>query len=157
VRSHPSSALEYVDHLWVTPRSQPNDFTVLKIEKAVWMNGHWKIKMESVDSPESVKAITQSMLWVERHQLRPTLASEYYVSDLVGCEVLDDETGKAIGILDRIDSPQENELTQHQANDIWWIRLVTGKDVAIPATKEYVVAIDSALKHIRVKHWTDFQ
>ncbi len=93
------------------------------------------LKFVGIDTPEEARErLVKGYVTVERDQV-PTLPSDsYYIFDLVGCAV-EDEQGGAIGTVD--------EVLEMPSTDVYVVRGPRG-EVLIPAVKDYVkdVSID---------------
>ena len=79
-------------------------------------------------------------LWIDRAHANPLEEDEVYVSDLIGCEGIDEE-GKSIGV--RLD------VLQHGVVDVYVFK-AKGKAVMAPALKAVFPTVDVAEKRISV-------
>lgn len=61
-----------------------------------------KLKLEGIDSPEQVKKLTGTEIWVENEWACPLNEGEYYASDLHNCQVYQsgNEIGRVTGLLE---------------------------------------------------------
>ena len=62
----------------------------------------------------------------------PLYENEYYISDLIGLDIIDEEE-KKIGVL--------QEVLQTGANDVYQILLEDGRELLLPAIKECVLKV----------------
>ena len=67
----------------------------------------------------------------------------YYYRELLGCKVLDDESGEEIGELTDIEAPG--------ANDIWEVTDENGKSFWLPYIPQVVKSVDIDKKEVRVE------
>jgi 16S rRNA processing protein RimM len=80
-------------------------------------------------------------LFVLTSSTPPLPEGEYWIHDLIGCEVLTDE-GRALG--------RVGEVIHTQANDVWAVRGEDG-EVLIPALKDVVRKMDVAGRRIVIR------
>ena len=66
---------------------------------------------------------------------------EYYVADLIGLSVLN-EDGQEIGLL--------KDVMQTGANDVYVIGLSTGKEILLPAIRQCVLEVDVEAGFVKV-------
>ncbi|MFP4180342.1 MAG: ribosome maturation factor RimM [Spirochaetaceae bacterium] len=46
------------------------------------------LKLEGIETPEEGKALAGAELWVDREEAAPLAEEEYYIADLIGCDIL---------------------------------------------------------------------
>jgi 16S rRNA processing protein RimM len=66
---------------------------------------------------------------------------EYYLRDIIGCMVETDE-GETLGTITDVLSPA--------ANDIWVVKLASGKELLLPVIDEVVLEVDIAARKVKV-------
>ncbi len=89
---------------------------------------------------EDAEKLRGTQLWIDRAHANPLEEDEVYVSDLLGCEGIDEE-GKSIGILE--------DVLQHGVVDVYVFRQ-KGKTVMAPALKAVFPTVDVREKRISV-------
>ena len=94
------------------------------------------MKFSGVDSREAARALTNKFLTVDRKDAAPLDDGEFYIFDIVGCEIFDGE--KKIGVVTNVLKTGSNDVFE-----------VDGKTL-IPALKSVVKSIDIASKKILV-------
>lgn len=67
----------------------------------------------------------------------------YFVDDLIGCTVLDADSGRALGTVADVDHPG--------AQDIYTVRDAAGKDHLIPAVPEFIIGVDIAARTVTMR------
>ena len=82
---------------------------------------------------EQVMPLRTRELYVDREHAIPLEEGEYYVADIMGCDVLDEE-GVKIGILE--------DYLETGAQDVYRIRRNNGKELLIPAVGEFIRKVD---------------
>ena len=91
----------------------------------------------SMDDAEKLRGV---QLWIDRAHANQLEEDEVYISDLIGCEGVD-EDGVSIGVLD--------DVLQHGVVDVYVFK-AKGKSVMAPALKAVFPAVDVAGKRITV-------
>ncbi|MFC5532419.1 ribosome maturation factor RimM [Cohnella yongneupensis] len=71
----------------------------------------------------------------------PLDEGEYYVRDIIGCEVVT-EDGETLGTITDTMSPG--------ANDIWVVKLPKGKELLLPVIDDVVLNVDIAARKVKV-------
>jgi len=68
----------------------------------------------------------------------------YFVSELMGCAVLDADDGSLVyGVLD--------DVSQTGANDVWHIKDAAGKEYLLPAIPDVVISVDVVAGVIKIR------
>ena len=109
---------------------------VFDIESVKHIGGQLFIKFAGVDSRESARALTNKFLTVDRKDAAPLDDGEFYIFDVIGCEVFDGD--KKIGTV--------TNVLRTGSNDVFEV----DKNILIPALKTVVKAIDIAAKKILI-------
>ncbi len=91
----------------------------------------------SMEDAEKLRAV---QLYVDRAHANPLEEDEVYISDLIGCEGIDEE-GKSIGVL--------QDVLQHGMVDVYVFKC-GAKSVMAPALKAVFPQVDVAEKRIAV-------
>ena len=81
-------------------------------------------------------------LYVTRENAVPLKEDEFYISDIIGSEVFE-ENGEKLGEL--------ADVLKTGANDVFVVKLPDKKEVLIPVIKEFVPDMDIANKKVTVK------
>ena len=87
------------------------------------------LTLEGVDSLEAANALRGRILYMDRTEAGLG-EDEWFIEDLLGCQVIDAENGKVYGKL--------TEVSQTGANDVWHIRGADGREYLIPAIPDVV-------------------
>lgn len=106
---------------------------ILKIEGVKFLKKLVVLKFEGLERPEDVERYRQKSLYVTRENAVKLGRDEYFIADLMGLRVLD-EDGSEIGIL--------REVLETGANDVYRIELADGRELLLPAIKECVLRVD---------------
>ncbi|ERI92889.1 16S rRNA processing protein RimM [Clostridiales bacterium oral taxon 876 str. F0540] len=98
------------------------------------------IKVEGIDSIEMAQKYKNKYIEIPRTEAVPLNEGEYFIADLIGCKVLD-ENGKELGsVYDVIQTP---------SNDVYWVKGNT--EILVPALKTIVSSIDVIRAEIVIK------
>ena len=81
-------------------------------------------------------------LYVTRENAVPLKEDEFYISDIIGAEVYE-ENGEKLGVL--------SDVLKTGANDVFVVKLPDEKEVLIPVIKEFVPEMDVEHKKVTVK------
>lgn len=110
----------------------------------------WLVRLQGVDSRQAAEALTNAPVRVWRRLLPPLDPGEFYVEDLVGCQV-ETEEGKALGMVQGI--------FWNGAHDIMTIVAPAGggadakgspQEVLIPVVPAFVRAVDAPARRVVV-------
>jgi 16S rRNA processing protein RimM len=137
------SVLGEADHLWVG--ESPETAERFPIEEARWANQGWLVKVAGADSEDWVRAHVHRSIYLDRETFPKAEEGEFYVSDLVGFEAIDAESGEVIGTFLGSES-----LAAGMGPDRWWFK-VGAREVAVPAIAQYIEAVDTKARSIRVR------
>lgn len=91
------------------------------------------LKFKGYDNINKIEKYLKMGLYVTRENAIPLKKDEYFIADLIGLAVVDEEN-QEIGIL--------KEVLQTGANDVYVIRMDDGKEVLIPAIAQCVQKVD---------------
>ena len=89
--------------------------------------------LSGIDTVESAEALRGADLYVDREHAAPLSEGEYYIGDIIGMEVQDEEAHHLGTISDVIDTA---------ANDVYVVKLAGRRDLLIPAIKQCIANVD---------------
>ncbi len=110
---------------------------------------HWRpdspgvlIKFGGIDTPEQAReTVVKGYITVARDEVAPLPGDQYYVFDLIGCDVVD-EGGSQLGKL--------IDVREMPSTDVYVVD--TGsKEVMVPAVRHYVVDVSVAERRVTVR------
>lgn len=99
------------------------------------------LKIKGFDNINQVEKYKGWELKVAEDDRVPLDEGEYYVRDIVGCEV-ETEEGEKLGTVTDILSPG--------ANDIWVVKMAKGKELLLPVIDDVVLDVDITARKIKV-------
>ncbi len=107
-----------------------------RIHKSLYL-----VQFEGFDTVERVEKMRGAELKVLRSDAPPLPEGEYWIDDLINCQVVT-EDGEVLGLLTDVLTPG--------ANDVYVVKKPGRKDVLIPAIPECVLKVDVENKHMLV-------
>ncbi|MFO7951891.1 MAG: ribosome maturation factor RimM [Bacillota bacterium] len=107
----------------------------LVVENASRHGRNWLIKFEEVNTRDEAENLRDTLIFIPREERMPLPEGYYYHDQLIGLEVYTEE-GVYLGIL--------GNVITNGAHDQLLVKLAkrSGKEVMIPAVKEFVKEID---------------
>jgi 16S rRNA processing protein RimM len=112
----------------------------LHVEDVIERQGHYVLKFEGINDRNSAEAIVGHYLFVGREEAIPLPSGRYFVHDVIGCSVASSE-GELLGVV--------QEVYKLPAQDVWLI-VQDGRELLVPAVKEFIKSVDIAGKRIVV-------
>ena len=91
------------------------------------------LRFAECDTIEKVQPYLKKELYVDRAHALPLAEDEYYIADLIGIRVMD-EDGEKIGTL--------TDVITTGANDVYVVSRPQGKELLIPAIKDCIRSVD---------------
>ena len=114
---------------------------ILKIRSVKYFKNMVILAFEGLDRIEDVQRFLKKDLLIRRSDALPLAEGEYYIPDLIGIEV-SDEDGTVLG--------QITDVLQTAANDVYVVRQENGKEFMIPKTDECILETDIENGRMRV-------
>lgn len=99
------------------------------------------VKLDGVDTVEAAAALRGQMLYLDRKDLKLE-RGRYFISDLIGLSIVDDDTGEVYG--------ECTDVSHTGANDVYHMRTVAGEEVLIPAIPSVIRKVDIDGDEIRI-------
>lgn len=91
------------------------------------------LKLKGIESPEEAVKFRQCGIFVDREHAVRLSKDEYFIADLIGLKVVD-ENDSEIGTL--------VDVIQTGANDVYQINMNDGRELLLPAIKECILDVD---------------
>ncbi len=110
-----------------------NEMTPLFIENVKFFKQFAIIKFKGYDNIDDIIKYKGKNLWVTRENAVHLNKDEYFIADLIGLKVRNEDAGFE-GIL--------KDVIETGANDVYIISCADGKEVLIPAIKECILEVD---------------
>ena len=113
----------------VTGKEEKN----LEIEGVKFFKQFVILKFKGIETPEEVSKYRQGSLYVTRENAVRLGKDEYFIADLMGLRIFDEENAE-IGVL--------RDVLETGANDVYIIDLKDGRELLLPAIRECVLNVD---------------
>lgn len=112
------------------------------IENVRYMKDMVILKLSGIEDRTQGEAVKNKMLYLKEQDVRVLPEDTYYIRDLVGMAVVDEEN-QSLGTLTRV--------LQNSAQDLYEIELKSGKKFLLPAVGEFVLNVNPQTRTITVK------
>ena len=122
--------------------SSKNDWEKKKVVSSKFISGRPVLLFENINSPEQASRLTNRYLAIPKSMVRELPEGSNYIYDLIGCQVIDEKTGEAIGKI--------TEVELFPANDVYMIETNDGKIKSLPVIERYVKKVDADSKKVFV-------
>ncbi len=99
------------------------------------------LKFKGIDTLNDVEQYRQKSIYVTRANAVRLSKDEYFVADLIGLQVIDEEN-KDLGTL--------VDVMSTGANDVYVINLTDGRELLLPAIKQCILNVDINNNRIQV-------
>ena len=87
------------------------------------------MKIKGIDSIEQADGLRNKILYMNRDDVELD-DDTYFIQDLIGLDVIDDDTGEKLGVLD--------DVSETGSNDVYHIKTGDGKIFLIPAIPDVI-------------------
>jgi 16S rRNA processing protein RimM len=116
----------------------------LEIEHVRLTHREALVKFRGVDSREAAQALRRCEIWVPRSQAAQRGEDEYYIADLIGCELR--SPGGGAEVLARVVSVWETGI-----GDILEVETPEGKVFNVPFREPFIGEVDTAQRKIELE------
>lgn len=113
----------------------------LEIEGVKFFRQMAILKFRGIDTLEDMARYRQAGLYVRRENAVKLDRDEYFIADLIGMAVVDEEEQQ----LGRIE-----DVMQTGANDVYVIRMADGRELLLPAIKQCILEVDMQMQRMKV-------
>lgn len=114
---------------------------VLSIENVRIVQGFVFLKFAGIDSRNDAELLRGQELYITKEQLIDLDSGEYFIHDLVGCEVVA-ENGRMIGTI--------VDIMQESSSDIYVVHDQHGREYLIPAIKDIILRVDIKARRVDI-------
>ncbi len=128
--------LSEFDELYLDKGAQKIEITASRVHKHMLI-----MKIKGVDCVEDAEKLRNKVLYMNRDDVELEDGA-YFIQDLLGLDVIDDDSGKTLGALD--------DVSETGANDVYHVKTPDGRVVLIPVIPDVVKAIDLEKNEIRI-------
>ncbi|MBR6225159.1 MAG: 16S rRNA processing protein RimM [Firmicutes bacterium] len=92
------------------------------------------LSLEGIDDRNKAEAVKDFDVYITEDDLRELPEDTFYVRDLIGMKVIDEGEYGEIGTL--------KDVLQNTSQDVYVVRTADGRDVLIPAVKDFIKSVD---------------
>ncbi len=119
------------------------DDTPYEIEKVRYQQHMVILKLAGVDDRNAAEAMKNKDVFITEEDLVELPEDTFYIRDLIGLSVINEETGETVGTI--------RDVLQPSSQDIYVVKLAAGGEAMIPAVSEFVkeVSIEGGFVRIR--------
>lgn len=115
---------------------------ILTIEGVKFFKQFAILKFKDYNNINDIEKYKGKSLYVERANAVRLQKDEYFIADLMGCKVIDEDE-KPLGVL--------KDVLETGANDVYIVTSPEGKELLFPAIKECVLKVDVENELIQVR------
>ena len=112
----------------------------LELESVKFFKNMAICKFKGVDTPEDIQKLRNKDLMIDRKDAVPLKKDEYFIADLIGCRVFDEE-GRDLGECTEVFPTGANQVMEVKGGD---------KDFMMPFIKDCILKVDTDEKKIFV-------
>ena len=105
----------------------------LEIEGVKFFKQFVILKFKGLDNINDIEKYRQKSLYVTRKNAVRLQRDEYFIADLIGLKV-QDEDGKELGTV--------KDVIETGANDVYEVEMADGKNLLLPAIKQCILNVD---------------
>ena len=105
----------------------------IQVERARVHKNMVILKFDGVDTMNEVEGWRQKDLLITRDQAIPLEEDEFFITDLIGLNVVTDE-GETLGTL--------TDVMETGANDVYCVKTPEGKELLLPAIRDCILDVD---------------
>lgn len=113
----------------------------LEVEGVKFFKQFVILKFKGIDDINQIEKYKRKELFVTREHAVKLKKDEYFIADLIGLSVID-EDGNAVGVL--------GDVMETGANDVYVVNMADEKEVLIPAIKQCVLEVNVEKGFIKV-------
>ena len=117
------------------------DKTPYKVRSVRFQGQNILLKLEGVNDMTAAEGLKNKVIYANREDF-DLPEGTYFIADLIGLSVVEDETDAVLGTL--------TEVLSTGANDVYEVTAEEGKKYYIPAIKDCVKSTDLAAKQMRI-------
>jgi 16S rRNA processing protein RimM len=128
-----------LEEIYVRDRQRWEKFSIVSSRL---VSGRPVLHLKEITTPEQAARLTNRELAVLRSQLVALPDDTYFIFDLIGCEIIEEGSGRQVGHVAHVE--------RCPANDVYVIEAESGKVVRCPVVRKFVKKVDVKEKRITV-------
>jgi 16S rRNA processing protein RimM len=106
----------------------------LEIQAVKYSRNMPVLKLEGVNSRDDAERLRGKEVFMDEEDLEELPEGEYYIRDLIGMEVIREESGERLGIL--------RDVLTDRPQDLYVVETGKGRRIMIPGVDEFIRTID---------------
>lgn len=114
-----------------------------KVEKVRYQKNMVIAKLAGIDDRGGAESLRDKYVAITEDELAELPEDTFYIKDLIGCRLINEETGGEIGVI--------SDVIQNTAQDIYAADLPGGKTAMIPAVGEFIRRVDIKARTVTVR------
>ncbi len=129
---------EDIETVYIKKKNEYNELTIKGIK---YQKNNIIVKFEQLSDISEAELLKNTVVYTTRDQLPELEEGVYYITDLIGCSVIDDNNEKIGDICDVISTG---------SNDVYVVKRPEKKDLLIPVIEDAVLNVDIENKVVTV-------
>ncbi len=130
---------EELDEIIVSGKKTPDE--VMKIQKVRYMGNMVILKLEGVDDRNASESLRDRDVFITEADLKELPEDTFYVRDLIGMKVVDMGQYGDLGVI--------KDVIQNSAQDVYVVSMPDGREIMIPAVKDFIKEVSLEEKTVR--------
>lgn len=127
---------EELDRIIVEDREYP-------IEKVRYQQQTVILKLAGIDDRSAAEGMKNKDVFITEEDLLPLPENTYYIRDLIGLSVIDEQDGSCLGRI--------KDVLQPSSQDIYVVELQTGGEAMIPVVSQFVREVNPEEGYVKVR------
>lgn len=91
------------------------------------------MKIKGIDNVSDADTMRGKVLFIDRDDAKLP-EGRYFICDLIGCKIVDNESGRELGVLENVE--------QYPANEVYCVKTPAGKTAYIAAVEQFIAHTD---------------
>lgn len=120
---------------------EKNGFTSLKIRSVKYFKNVIILGFKEFTDINQVESLRGKKLFVSRENALELEDNEYFIPDLIGIKVVDEDENE-IGVL--------KDVLETGANDVYIVKTAEGKEILVPAIKDCILFVDTEKELMKI-------
>lgn len=114
-----------------------------KVEKVRYQKNMVIAKLAGIDDRGGAESLRDKYVAITEDELAELPEDTFYIKDLIGCRLINEETGGEIGVI--------SDVIQNTAQDIYAADLPGGGTAMIPAVGEFIRRVDIKARTVTIR------
>ncbi|NMB96893.1 MAG: 16S rRNA processing protein RimM [Clostridiaceae bacterium] len=133
----------FFDLKWAFVGNEDDNLRKYSFEKVRLQKNLVIVKFRGINNKTEAEVLKDNFIKVDRENAIKLPEDTFFICDIIGCEVLDEDTGNKLGVV--------YEVLQTGSNDVYVLKSDNSKEILIPALKTVVKKVSLEDQKIWVK------